>query len=92
MRAAAFLAGAQVDPFAADLHAFITLVPFPVCDGGNRTDVGAALIRHLQSLLAKHLVDKCDGNGSFADRRRDALDIAAPHIADRKDAASTGFE
>jgi hypothetical protein len=46
MRAAAFLAGAQVNPFTADLHAFITLVSLSVFHCGNHTNVRAALIRH----------------------------------------------
>jgi hypothetical protein len=61
-----------------------------------KTGLFAIVARHTRDSrecgLAKHLVDKGDGNGSLADRRGDALDIAAPHIADREDAGSTGFE
>ena len=81
MGPAAFLAGAQVDPVAADLHAFIALIPLRLLDRGDRADVSTALIRHRVPLLLKHMMDEGDGNRSLADRRRHALDIAAAHVA-----------
>jgi hypothetical protein len=51
MRAPTFLAGTQVDPFAADLHAFIALVLSGVLDCGDCLDVRAPLIRHGPPLL-----------------------------------------
>ena len=46
MRAAAFLTRAQVDPLAADRHAFVALVPGWLFDRGDRTYVSAALVWH----------------------------------------------
>ncbi len=55
MGSAAFLAGAQVDPFTADLHAFVALMPLRALDGGDCVDVTAALIWHGVLLLVKHV-------------------------------------
>ena len=46
MSLAAFLAGAQVNPVAADLHAFVALIPLWLLDRGDRADVSTALIWH----------------------------------------------
>jgi hypothetical protein len=35
-----------MDPFAADLHAFVALMPLRRFDGRNRGDVAAALFWH----------------------------------------------
>ena len=43
-------------------------------------------------LLPQHLVDERDRNRAFADGRRDALDVAAPHVSDGEDAGPAGFE
>jgi len=45
-----------------------------------------------RGLLAKHLMHKGHGNRSFAHGRRDSLDVATAHVADRKDARSVCFE
>jgi hypothetical protein len=40
----------------------------------------------------KHLMDKGDGNRSFADGGRHALDVAAPHVADREHSGTIRFQ
>ena len=40
----------------------------------------------------KHLMNEGDRDRSLADGGRDALDVAAAHVADRKDARTTRFE
>ena len=49
---------------------------------------GATIAAHSRS----DLVDERDGDRSFADGRRDALDVAAAHVADREDAGQAGLE
>ena len=39
----------------------------------------------------KHLMDKGDGNRSFADGGRDALDVAGAHVANREDSGTVRF-
>src|SRR5688572_1691921 len=43
-------------------------------------------------LLPQHLVDESDGNRSFTDRGRHALDVAAANIADREETRATGLQ
>ena len=43
-------------------------------------------------LLVQHLVNERDRDRAFADRGRDALDVAAAHVADREDAGPARFE
>ena len=45
-----------------------------------------------RGLLVKHLVDERHGDGSLADGGGDALDVAAAHVADRKDSGTARFE
>src|SRR5207244_6618479 len=45
-RAAALLAGAQMEPARADLHALLALVPFGLFDGVDRFDMGARFFIH----------------------------------------------
>jgi hypothetical protein len=40
----------------------------------------------------KHLMNEGDGNRSFADGGRHALDVAAARVADREDAGTTRFQ
>src|SRR5688572_25496270 len=70
VRPATCLTRAQMDPFATNLHAFVTLVPLRLLDRRDGADVSAALIRHGVPLLLKNLMDERDGNGSLANRRR----------------------
>ena len=67
MRAAALLAGPQMNPGSTNLDALLTFTSFRVFDGGDSGDVGAALIRHDVHSLAKHLMNKGDGDRSLAD-------------------------
>lgn len=63
MSAAALLARAQVDPFAADLDAFIAFVPRAVLNGCDGAQVDALTIRQeIVLLLTQHLMDEGDGN------------------------------
>ena len=43
-------------------------------------------------LLMKHLVNKGDGNRSFADSGRHALDVAATHVAHCEDSGTIRFQ
>jgi hypothetical protein len=38
------------------------------------------------------LVDKCDGNRSFADGGRHSLDVAAAHVSNGENARTAGFQ
>src|SRR5882724_7844237 len=40
----------------------------------------------------QHLMNEGDGNRSFADGGRHALDVAAPHVADREDSGTIRFQ
>jgi hypothetical protein len=40
----------------------------------------------------KHLMNKGDGNRSFTDGGRHALDVAAAHVADREDSETIRFQ
>jgi hypothetical protein len=40
----------------------------------------------------KHLMNKGDGNRSFADGGRDTLNIAAAHVAGREDSGAIRFQ
>lgn len=89
----AFLTRPQVDPLRADLHALGALAPFRMFDSRNRRDVSAGLIvGHASLSLVKHAMHERDGDRTLADRRRDALDIARPHVADRKHAWQARFQ
>ena len=92
MRATALLTGTEMNPGAADLDALLTLPSFGVPDAGNGRDVDTTLIGHDILLRPKHLMHKRDGDRPFADGRRHALDVAAPHVADREDARTIGLE
>src|SRR5258707_13279503 len=82
-----------MDPTGTDLHAILALASLRMFHGRNRTDMCTALIRHGDFLsLVKYLMDEGDGNGALADGRSYALDVAAPHIPDRKHAGKTRFE
>jgi hypothetical protein len=81
MRAAALPTRTQMNPRSADLDALRALTSCRLFDGGDRVDVGAALIRHDVGSLTKHLMNKGDGDGSLSDGGRHALDVAAAHVA-----------
>jgi hypothetical protein len=53
MSAATFLTGAQVDPAAAHLYAFLALIPLRLLDRGDRADVSTALVRHEHPVVVK---------------------------------------
>ena len=55
MSSAAFLAGAQVDPVVAHLHAFLALIPLGLLNRGDRADVSTALTRHETLYKSKHV-------------------------------------
>jgi hypothetical protein len=56
------LAGAQVNPRGANLHALVALASPWLFDAPNCVYVGAALIRHRHPLLVQHWMNKRDGN------------------------------
>jgi hypothetical protein len=46
----------------------------------------------VDQLFVEDAMHERDGNGSFADRRRDALDIPTACVADREHARQAGLE
>jgi hypothetical protein len=56
VRAAAFLAGAQVDPLRADLHALIAMVVARRLHRRERREVNAVPIDHRRTLLRQRIV------------------------------------
>jgi hypothetical protein len=90
--AATRLAGPQVDPSHTDLDAVLAFTALGLFDLVDGVNMGAALVRHDGLLVMKHLMDERDGDRSFANRGRDALDVAAADIADRKDPGAAGLK
>jgi hypothetical protein len=59
----------------------------------SKDDMAAVAIRHDDGpLLIEHLMNKGNGNRSFADDGRHALDVAAAHVADREDSGTIRFQ
>ena len=50
-RDSAFLAGAQMDPAAADLNAFLAFEFLRLFEGGDRVNVCASIVRHVIPFL-----------------------------------------
>ena len=85
-RRSALLAGPQMDPLRAHLHALVALVFARTLDGGNRGDVRAGGMMVMWRLLLQYAVDERDRGGALAHRRRDAFHAAGADIAHGEDA------
>ena len=91
-RPATLLARPQMHPARPDLHAVLAFTSCGLFDIVNGGDVSAPLRWHEGLLLLEHLMNEGDGNRSFADGRRDPLDVTAAHVSNRKDAGTAGFK
>src|SRR5437764_1401067 len=92
-RRAALLAGPQMHPLRADLHALGALPPLAVPHGGDRLEMNAACIGHREPrLLVQHLVDGGDRDRSLPDGGRRPLDAPAADVAHREHAGQAGFQ
>jgi hypothetical protein len=65
MRAAARLAGSQMDPVGPDFHALVALAPLRMLDGRDRTQVLACLVGHRSSFDERHV--RVDASGLIWD-------------------------